>query len=138
MQRKKTLKSWEDNNVYEIVPCNNQKCISVCWVGSLKWNPDGTTKPKAQLVARGFEEENLHEVPKDSWTCGKDALRVTLAIIATNKWELRSLDIKTAFLQGNKLSRDVYLKPLEANCETNFVWKLKKCVYGLPDASLTL
>ena len=64
-------------------------------------------------------------------------LRVTLAIIATNKWELRSIDIKTDFLQGNKLSRDVYLNPpVEANCETKFVWKLKKCVYGLFDASL--
>ena len=46
-------------------------------------------------------------------------------------------DIKTAFLQGNKLSRDVYLKPpVEANCESNFVWKLKKYVYGLSDTSL--
>ena len=50
----KKLKSWEDNNVFEVVPYNNQKCISVCWVCSLKWNPDGTTKPKPQLVARGF------------------------------------------------------------------------------------
>ena len=46
------------------------------------------------------------------------------------------MDIKTAFLQGNKLSRDVYLKPVEANCETNYVWKLKKSVYGLSDISL--
>ena len=46
-------------------------------------------------------------------------------------------DIKTAFLQGNKLSRDVYLKPhVEANCESNFAWKLKRYVYGLSDASL--
>ena len=88
-------------------------------------------------MQEGLEEENLHEVPKDSPTCGKDILRVTLAIIAINKWELKSIDIKTAFLQGNKLSRDVYIKPtLEANCEINFVWKLKKCVYGLSNASL--
>ena len=26
--------------------------------------------------------------------------------------------------------------PVEANCETNFVWKLKKCVCDLSDASL--
>ena len=51
--------------------------------------------------------------------------------------ELRPIDIKTAFLQGNKLSRDVYLKlPLKKNCETNFVWKLKESVYGLSGASL--
>ena len=95
------------------------------------------SKPKAQLAARGFGEENLHEVPKDSPTHDKDTLTVTLAISATNKWELRSIDIKTTFLQGNKSSIDVYLKPpVEANCETNFIWKLKKCNFGLSDASL--
>ena len=80
--KEKELKSWEDNSNYEVVPYNNQKCISVPWVCSLKVNPDGTSKPKAQLVARRFQEENLMEVPKDSPTCGKDTLRVTLAIIA--------------------------------------------------------
>ena len=43
--------------------------------------------------------------------------------------ELRSIDIEIAFPQGNKLSRDVYLKPVDATCETNFVWKLKKYVH---------
>ena len=134
--KKKELKSSEDNNVYEVVPYNNQKCISVRWVCSLKGNPDGASKPKDQLVARGFQGVNLHEVPKDSPRCGKNRLRVTLAIIATNKWELRSIDIKTTFLQENKLLRDVYLKPpAEATCESNFFWKLK-CVYGLPDVLL--
>ena len=81
------MKSWEDHNVYEVVPYNNQKCISVRWVCSLKKNPGGTSKPKARLVARGYEEKNLH-----------------------------------TFLQGNKLSRDVYIKPpVEADCEPNFV-----------------
>ena len=122
----------EDNNVNEIVPYNNQKCISVSWVCYIKGNP-----PKARLVAREFGEENLHEFSKDSTTCGKDTLRVTLAIISTNKRNLTSIDIKTDFLQGNKLSRGVYLKShVEANCETNFVWLLKKCVCGLSDAQL--
>ena len=39
--KEKELKRWEDNNVHEVVPYNNQKCTSVCWVCSLKWNPDG-------------------------------------------------------------------------------------------------
>ena len=44
---------------------------------------------------------------------------------------------KTAFLQGNELSTDVYLKPpVDANCEIDFVWKPKKSVYRLSDASL--
>ena len=101
--KERELKSWEDNNVYEVAPYNNDKCISVCWVCSvcsLKGNPERTSKPKTQLVARRFEEENLHEVPKDSPTCCKDTLRITLVIIYTNKWELGLIDtIKLLFFR---------------------------------------
>ena len=41
--------------------------------------------------------------------------------------------MKTAFLQGIKIGRIIYLRPPnEAN--TIKVWKLQKCVYGLADA----
>lgn len=46
------------------------------------------------------------------------------------------MDIKSAFLQVMELSRDIYIRPpLEAG-SANAIWKLKKCVYGLADASL--
>ena len=55
------------------------------------------------------------------------------AIIASNKWPIQSIDIKTAFLQGHKLERSVFLRPPpEAN--TTNLWHLRKCVYGLADA----
>ena len=55
------------------------------------------------------------------------------AIIASNKWPIQSIDIKTAFLQGHKLERSVFLRPPpEAN--TTSLWHLRKCVYGLADA----
>ena len=39
------------------------------------------------------------------------------------------------FLQGKSIDREVFLKPpIEAN-RTKVLWKLKKCVYGLSDAS---
>ena len=91
---------------------------------------------KLSKVAKEFEE-NLHNFLKTHQHVIKIHLELTLAIIATNTWELRAIDLKTAFLQGNKLIRDIYLKPpVEANCEINFVWKLKKCVYELSDTSL--
>ena len=50
------------------------------------------------------------------------------------KWKLNPTDIKTAFLQGEEIDRKVFgMPPKEA--ETNNVWLLKKCVYGLGDAS---
>ena len=42
--------------------------------------------------------------------------------------------MKTAFLQGKKIEREVYICPPK-EAATNKVWKLQKCVHGLSDAS---
>ena len=43
------------------------------------------------------------------------------------------MDLKTVFLQGKSIERDVFIKPpKEAN--TNKLWKLNTTVYGLCDA----
>ena len=89
---------------------------------------------KARLVARGFEDD-IEGVRTDSPTINKESLRLAYIVIAGKKWEIHSLDIKAAFLQGNPVSREVYLKPpREANMKGK-LWKLKQCVYGLNDAS---
>ena len=132
----KELQSWQENEVYDVVKYQGQKCISVRWVCCMKDTGDGTLKPKARLVARGFEE-NDRNIEKDSPTVGKDSLRVMLSTVTDKQWKLRSIDIKTAFLQGEHIKRPVFLKPpAEANCPMKHVWMLKKCVYGLSDASL--
>ena len=126
------LKSWKDNGVYIEVSDENQGTISVKWVCSFQ-NTDSGLVPKARLVARGFEEPE-NDVRKESPTCSKDSLRVIMAIIAQKKWSLNTIDIKTAFLQGQTIEREIYLRPpREAN--TDKLWELRKCVYGLSDAS---
>ena len=60
--------------------------------------------PKARLVARGFEEEN-ENIIKESPTCSRDSLRILTAITAQRSWKLSTIDIKTAFLQGEKIER---------------------------------
>ena len=95
------LTSWKNNNVYKEVqkPSSNQKSISLRWVCTLKETKDDT-KPKSRLVAQGFEEDNLSEIQKDSPTCSKDTLEAVLSIICQRKWNLQSIDIKTAFCKG--------------------------------------
>ena len=130
------LESWKQNSVFKVVPDTGQKCINVRWVCTMKEHDNGTVKPKARLVARGFEE-NSADIANDSPTCSKDALRIMLSISSHKLWKINSVDIKTAFLQGQKISRVVHLKPpFEANCPNGYVWLLNKCVYGLTDASL--
>ena len=123
----------EENHVYDEVEYRNQSTMSVRWILTFKDTESGII-PKARLVARGFEEEN-ENIIKESPTCSKDALRILTAITAQRSWKLSTIDIKTVFLQGEKIERDIYLVlPEEAN--TDKVWKLRKCVYGLSDASL--
>lgn len=53
-------------------------------------------------------------------------------------YQSEAMDIKSAFSQGTELSRDIYIRPPpEANCKGT-LWKLKKCVYGLADASIVV
>lgn len=133
--KSRELESWKHNSVYTVCPDTGQKCISTRWVCSMKECPSRLV-PKARLVARGFEECDLDTIPKDSPTCYKESLRAILAIFAQNKWQPQSIDVKTAFLQGKHIEREVYIRPPhEANCPQH-VWKLNKCVYGLSDASL--
>lgn len=58
-----------------------------------------------------------------------------LAIATTSNWNIQAIDIKSAFLQGDKLDRKVFVKPPKEANMTNKLWRLKKCLYGLKDAS---
>ena len=125
------LESWKKNCVYDEVEDIGQKCVSVRWVITPKVI-DGQMKIKARLVARGFEE--VPNFRTDSPTCMRESIRIVLSVIASNKWKLQSIDYKTAFLQGNLIDREVYLKPPSEFRNANKIWKLKKTVYGLADA----
>ena len=59
-----------------------------------------------------------------------------IAVIITDGWEINSPDIKSAFLQGKEISRDLFVKPLK-EAKTDKLWKLLKTVYGLNDVSRT-
>ena len=61
----------------------NQRVISTRWVITEKTYPDGSIKPKARLVVRGFEEEE--EVQVDAPTAAKMTLRTVLSIAATRQ-----------------------------------------------------
>ena len=128
------LLSWKENHVYDEVEYRNQSTMSVRWILTFK-NTESGIIPKVRLVARGFEEEN-ENIITESPLCSRDALRILTAITAQRSWKLNTIDIKTAFLQGEKIEKDIYLvPPKEAN--TDKVWKLRKCVRSLiSDASL--
>ena len=121
------LKTWD---TYELIPDEDQQAISTRWV---VWEKDQNTV-RARLVARGFEEKI--DVPVDSPTISKDNLRIMFVIIQSMNWELQSTDVKSAFLQGRELEREVLLKPPAELEASGFLMKLRTPLYGLNDASL--
>ena len=97
-----------------------QKAITCRWVITERI-VEGRKIIKARFVARGFEEQ--FEERTDSPTCSKENLRLALEIISMKRWELKSMDVKAAFLQGDPIERDVYLIP-PPEADTNKEWKL--------------
>ena len=114
---------------YQEVEDAGQKCIGTKWV--LTYKENGV---KARLVAKGFQEKE--KVPSDSPTVAKSAMRTLMTLASTNKWNICTTDIKSAFLQGKDLERDLYVKPpKEAKSPPGVIWHLRKTLYGLNDGS---
>jgi hypothetical protein len=121
-----------ENGVYEEINDDGQDYIDSKWDFTEK-SDGASTWIKARLVAKGFQE-NTDEIRKDSPTCSKTNLRTVLAIAATNKWKVQSIDIKSAFLQGRLIEREVIVKPPK-EAGTGKLWRLRKALYGLNDAA---
>ena len=133
LAKQNELKNLLAEHVYEEVHNIGQSYISVRWVVTSK-KVDGLLKTKARLVARGFEEDSS-QFRTDSPTCMRESIRIMLSLAASFGWEISSMDIKAAFLQGKLIDREVYLKPPKEAGVSNKLWKLRKVVYGLSDAS---
>ena len=131
IEKAQEIKKWKDMGVFEEVEDIGQARISCRWVCTEKMKGDKLIR-KARLCARGFEETN-EQTKTDSPTCQKESLRLLLCILAANSWTLHTMDIKSAYLQGIPLDRELYMSaPKEA--ATQKLWRLRKCTYGLSDA----
>ena len=122
------LNKLKEFDVYEEVPDEDQFRISTTWV---LWNKG--KEVRARLVARGYED--MHDYPRDSPTINKASMRIILSITVNKGWKIQTTDIKSAFLQGKLLDREVFLSPPKEIKRYGFLWKLKRCLYGLNDAA---
>ena len=84
-------------------------------------------------MALGFKEE-IDSI--DSPTVSKGTERIALAIAVAKQWKVKAIDIKSAFLQGQGIQCDVYLKPpKEANGDKEEIRKLQRSLYEPKDAA---
>ena len=135
--KRNELQKWIRNQVYVQVPDNGQPRIHTRWVCTNNTSVfTGKLEVKTRLVAKGFQDVEAGNVRSDSPTCSKEGFIITMGVVKSHGWMCKSMDIETAFLQGKKMNRPVYLHPPpEANVPDGYIWKLQKCVYGLSDAS---
>ena len=94
---------------------------------------DRNGKIKARFVVKGCQEKS--DPRSDSPTASKDSFKLFLALAANENFDLKTLDVTSAFLQGYPLDREVFIQPPLEKLESGKVWKLKKSCYGLYDAS---
>ena len=130
--KEKEIENWRKNGVYEEIEYTGQQLISTRWVVTEK-QKEGKTVTKARLVARGFEEDTV-SLRKDSPTCSRESVRILISVATAKKWTCNAVDVQAAYLQGNAINRDVFIKP-PVEYDNGTVWKLKKTVYGLCDAA---
>lgn len=133
------LLAWNVRGVYEEVAFSGQHVITTRWVLTEKPGelPTDPAKRKARLCVRGFQDPAKNSVVSTSPTAGRASVRVLLALFAASGYDPRSVDVRTAFLQGMPIDRvrPVYVQPPpQARVPAGMVWKLRKCAYGLTDA----
>ena len=71
----------------------------------------------------------------DSPTVRKGNINFVLMISARNCWIVKSQDVTAAVLQSVPIGREVFVRPPPERRVPGVIWKLKKSVYGLVDAS---
>ena len=129
------IKKFKQFEVFERVKDDGQVAIQTRWVFTEDLEQTKGCKLKSRLCMRGDREKDKDSIRADSPTADKDTLKLVLSIAANEKFDIVSGDIKSAFLQGQSLSREVFVVPPKEANEKGTLWLLKKGAYGLIDAS---
>ena len=115
--------------------------LSCKWVYRIKVEADGSTRYKARLVVRGFEQvaygEIFAPVARLTTVC------MLLAVSALRNWQVHHMDVTTAFLNPSIGDDVVYIRPAEGfewldsglySQEGSKVLRIRKALYGLKEA----
>ncbi|GJS59827.1 retrovirus-related pol polyprotein from transposon TNT 1-94 [Tanacetum coccineum] len=130
------LNEFECLGVWELVPRPDKvMVITFKWIYKVKLDElGGILKNKAQLVARGYrQEEGIDFEESFAPVARLEAIRIFLAFVAHMNMVVYQMDVKTAFLNGN-LREEVYVSQPDRFVDpdnSNHVYKLNKALYGL-------
>ena len=136
------LKSMKDHHVWDLIPRSSlpigKKVIKSKTICHIKRDQDGNmAKLKACIVAKGFTQvagEDYHDTFSPIGCMESFCLLLSMAV--TLDWELRQLDVKTAFLHS-ELDEEIYMEQPEGGVVKGLedhVCKLQKGIYRLKQA----
>ena len=127
------IEKFKNFEAFEEVVDNGQYSIPIRWVVT-EQKEDGKNQPyKARLCVRGDKEIGKEHIRSDSPTAAKESIKIAMIVAANEGFSIKSGDIKSAYLQGANLEREVFVKPpVEANTEGK-LWKLLRGAYGMLD-----
>ena len=130
---KDELDSMKSNEVWDLVHFSKgAKAIGYKWVYKTKKDSLGNIERyKVRVVAKGFtQKEGIGYIKTFSPISKKDYLGIILALVAHLDLELKQMDVKTEFLNGD-LEKKVYMKQLQGFSSKegeHLVCKLKKSI----------
>ncbi|KAL0308921.1 UNVERIFIED_CONTAM: Retrovirus-related Pol polyprotein from transposon TNT 1-94 [Sesamum radiatum] len=126
------MKSLKDNNTWVLVPKPKSCSVVDCkWIFKIK-EEDTSKRFKARLVAKGFtQKEGIDYTEIFSPVVKYTTVRIILALTAHFNWELKQMDVKTAFLHGD-LEENIYMQQPDVfvdKSKPDYVCLLKKSLY---------
>jgi hypothetical protein len=111
-----------DNHTFDIMAKGNtvltpttdrtvEEPIGCKWVYKRKINPDGSTRYKARLVIKGYEQKEGIDYDETYAPVSKMAtFRLILALAAQYGWDIDHIDVVTAFLNSNIDRDNIYME----------------------------
>ena len=125
------------NNIWTLISLPlNRKALEEKWVFKLKRSlNDEIVKHKARWVVRDFEQRtdlNYNEIFAS--VIKLMSYKAIFAMTVALNYELKQMNVKTAFLYGN-INEDIYIEQLTSFNKESLVCKLNKALYELKQSS---
>ncbi|GJS65654.1 retrovirus-related pol polyprotein from transposon TNT 1-94 [Tanacetum coccineum] len=127
------------NDVWDLVPLpKNQSIIGTKWVIRNKLDDNGiVSRNKAILVAKGYNQQEGIDYDETYAPVAKlESIQILLTLACVKDFKLYQMDVKSAFLNGF-INEEVYIAQPPGFIDfekSNYVYKLKKALYGLKKA----